>query len=134
MVEEKCLRDNADFLVEEIRDHIDKNDLGWTPNAPYTIAKKGHDKVYVEHGDLRESFDYEFHRKNANRAFVFVGAGDGEEESGKTFAQVMEENEYGTFNVPARPLINPTYQIAKKELIANVKDAFQDFFDHGCTF
>lgn len=129
------LEKNAEYLVKEIRGHIDSQDLSWEPLAPYTVAKKGSTQVYYEYGQLYDSFDYQFSGGSKKGNSVFVGAGDGSHTvSGKTFADILETNEYGDMNVPARPIIGPTYQISKNQLIKNLQDDLNDFFSNGGTF
>jgi len=64
----------------------------WAPLAPETIRKKGHDTILVDKGKLRQAFD---HERRGMRLEVF-----GED-------RTLKWHEYGTENMPARPIMNP---------------------------
>lgn len=49
----KATRMNALFLMAEIQRRIDKG--MYTPNSPYTIERKGHDRVLIDKGRMIKS-------------------------------------------------------------------------------
>lgn len=64
----------------------------WTPLAPYTIWKKGHDTILVETGEMRDS--------------GFVEEKDDEVRVGFSDWKVPI-HEFGTEDIPARPIVGP---------------------------
>ena len=108
---------DGEFVVEKLKGHIDAQDLGWAPNAPNTVRLKGHSKVYVETGSLRDSIA------------VREGGGEGDFSiivgPSPSMNQIMVWLEGGTSRQPPRPLLAPTAEEVKDVLKANWTELMQ---------
>lgn len=93
-----ALETTANEELEASEDAYDQEEtvLGtpWKPLSPVTIAKKGHDTILVEEGDMRESGYVD---KRTGESAVNVGYSDWK----------VAIHEYGTENIPPRPIIEP---------------------------
>lgn len=113
--------ESADLTKTIIQGHIDKQDLGWKPLSKRTIEVKGHGKVYVETGSLRNSITIKKIKSSSNQVKVFVGFEGGSHPSGLDMKTLMTYNEFGTVKSPARPLVRPSVEEAKPKIYRVVK-------------
>lgn len=92
-----------DGLVQAAEDELDAAEtaydkeetvlgMPWKPLSPVTIAKKGHDTILVEEGDMRDSGFVE-----EGEDAVRVGFSDWK----------VAIHEYGTETIPPRPIVGP---------------------------
>lgn len=105
------LEQDGQYILETLQGHIDSQDLGWTPLAESTIAlKNGDDTILVETGFLRNNLKVRQIRSVKNGITFFIGADawTTHQPSGLKMKQLMIYLEYGTRNMPARPLVRPT--------------------------
>lgn len=95
---DNALSNVAEGELEKSEDAYDneKTVLGtpWKPLAPETIRKKGHDTILVEEGDMRDSGYVNDHN---NELVVDVGYSD----------EKVAFHEFGTEDIPARPILEP---------------------------
>jgi len=89
----------------------------WEPLDPETVARKGHDDILIESGDLRDSFVYEVDEtENA----VAIGSN----------SPLIDFHEFGTADIPRRPILQPASIWAEEKLIVPMgKDVIGDKID-----
>lgn len=106
------LREDGEFILEKLKGHIESQDLPWIPLAESTIAlKNGDDTIYVETGYLKNHLKVRKVKSPKNGATFFIGANAWDKTpDGIKFSDLMIWLEYGTHNIPARPLIRPTLE------------------------
>lgn len=130
---EAQLREDGEFILKTIQDHIDNQDLNWTPLSKKTVQLKGgDDTIYVETGFLRDNLKVRKVRAPANGVTFFVGASPWvKTPTGEKLSNVMIWLEYGTDTIPPRPLIRPTWEEVEPVLKDNWRDFMQDLIETG---
>ena len=120
---EAQIYEDGEFVLEIMRDHIDSQDLSWTPLAERTVELKGGDTtIYVETGQLRNGLTVRRIKSSVKGSTVFIGASPWKRhESGMKMSELMIWLEYGTDKLPPRPLVQPTFE--------EVKDLLQDHWE-----
>ena len=120
---EAQIYEDGEFGLEIMRDHIDSQDLSWTPLAERTVELKGGDTtIYVETGQLRNGLTVRRIKSSVKGSTVFIGASPWKRhESGMKMSELMIWLEYGTDKLPPRPLVQPTFE--------EVKDLLQDHWE-----
>lgn len=124
------LYSNGDLILQKMQSHIDQQDLGWLPLSPSTVKNKGNSKIYVETGYLRNNLKVRKVKSPQNGFTIFVGANawDKHPTSGVSLSKLMIFLEYGTRNVPPRPLVRPTWE----EVEPLVKTACRGLIESRC--
>ena len=104
--------EDGQFVLEKMQDHIDSQDLNWTPLAERTVELKGGDTtIYIETGQLRNGLVVRRIKSSAKGSTIFVGASPWKRhESGVRMSDLMIWLEYGTDKMPPRPLVQPTFE------------------------
>ncbi len=127
------LEDDGNLILEKLLDHIDAQDLPWTPLSERTIELKGGDQtIYVETGYLRDNLTVRKVRSSQNNVTLFIGASAWKRTpDGTKLSDLMIWLEYGTDKVPPRPLIRPTWDEVEPILKANWRDLLQDLIETG---
>lgn len=123
------ITEDADLLLKTLQNHIDAQDLGWTPLAESTIIAKGGDTtIYIESGTLRNGLSVRKVRAPANGITLFIGASPWKShpESGRTLNEIMIWMEYGTDKQVARPLVRPTWEELKPIIVNNLSSILPD--------
>ena len=120
---EAQLWEDGHFILEKMRDHIDSQDLDWTPLAQRTIELKGgDDTIYVETGALRDGLVVRRIKSTTKGSTIFVGASPWKRhEGGMKMSDLLIWLEYGTDKIPPRPLVQPT--------IEEVEDILKDHWE-----
>lgn len=124
------LNKDAEAIKQRMIDHIENQDLPWKPLSPITIKLKGHDKIYIETGELKESIGI-IKIDGRIKYTLFVGwqKGQTHKASGNDINELMIWLEYGTSKMPARPLIRPVKEemksIVKKGVIESLASIFK---------
>lgn len=126
------IQEDAKYVLNKYREHIDKQDLPWTPLSPKTVALKGGSTtIYVETGWLKKNLSV-IRISPASKKYykVFVGASHRRRHkpSGLNFNQLMLWLEYGTDKIPPRPLIRPTVREVEPELQKRWVKRLNDLF------
>lgn len=121
-------KDSGELTKNIIQGHIDKQDLGWKPLSKRTIQVKGHGKVYVETGALRNGITIKNISSTKDQVKVFVGFEGGNHPSGLDMKTLMTYNEFGTSKSPARPLVRPSLEEAKPKIYRVVKQTLIEGF------
>ena len=95
-------------MVEEIDKGFDKGKdvMGnsWTPLSASTISRGGNSSILIQDGTLRDSFNYHVDKKDLK---VTVGSSDPK----------VIYHEYGTKDIPKRPIMGPAATWAHEKLI-----------------
>lgn len=125
---EAQLYEDGEFVLEKMRDHIDNQDLNWTPLAERTVELKGgDDTIYVETGQLRDGLVVRRIKSTVKGSTIFVGASPWKRhESGMKMSDLMIWLEYGTDKIPPRPLVQPTIEEVKDILKSNWEDLMKE--------
>lgn len=113
-----AMKEAGEDLVETMQGHIIKQDLDWTPLAPSTVAKKGSSIIYIDTGDLlHNGIKVRALRSNKKGSSFFVGANPWvkHRSSGLKMSDLLTYLEYGTGNIPPRPLVRPSYEEFKSD-------------------
>lgn len=113
---------DGDLILKTLQQHIQAQDLNWSPLAERTIALKGGDStIYVETGYLYSNLEVRKVRSNETGMTFFIGASAWKTHtpSGEKFSDLMIWLEYGTDRMPPRPLIRPTWEEIKPILEDN---------------
>lgn len=127
------LKEDGDYVLEKLKGHIDAQDLSWTPLAESTIAlKNGDSTIYVETGFLRDNLKVRKVRSPRDGVTFFIGANAWDKNpDGVKLSDLMIWLEYGTANIPARPLIRPTLDEVDKVLRSNWTNLLRELIRGG---
>ena len=127
------IKEDGNLVLERIISHIDSQDLNWTPLSERTIElKNGDETIYVETGFLKSNLKVRKVKAPKNGVTYFIGADAWTKHpSGLKFSDLMIYLEYGTANIPARPLIRPTYDELEDLLKNHWKQCLQDLMKGG---
>lgn len=110
---------NGRMLQKRLVGHIDAQDLKWVPLAPSTVKKKGHSKIYIETGSLKNGILVRRISAPSYGYSLYIGCNPWtRNKDGVKLSDIMIYLEYGTMKIPARPLVRPTW----KEVRAHVKE------------
>lgn len=130
------LYEDSQLILQRMVEHIDRQDLGWTPLADTTVRLKGGSTtIYVESGYLRDNLSVRKIKSSDNAVTYFIGASAWKTTpSGVKFSDLMIWLEYGTDKIPPRPLIRPTYEQVAKEIQDNWGDCLKTLIEKGGSF
>ena len=131
---EQQFYEDGEYILQKLRDHIDRQDLGWKPLAERTIALKGgDDTIYIETGELREALSVRRVKSSTKGSVIIVGASPWKSHSasGQKLSNIMMWLEYGTDKIPPRPLIRPTYEEVQDDLKKHWKEIFEEICKKG---
>ena len=122
------LQEDGNFILERMREHIDNQDLNWSPLAESTIALKGgDDTIYVETGALKNGLTVRRIKSSARGSTIFIGASPWKRhEGGMKMSDLMIWLEYGTDKIPPRPLVRPTIEEVEDIIKSHWKELFQE--------
>ena len=125
---EAQLMEDGEFVLQKIRDHIDNQDLDWTPLAKRTVELKGGDTtIYVETGQLKDGLVVRRVKSSNKGSTIFIGASPWKRhEGGMKMSDLMVWLEYGTDKIPPRPLIQPTIEEVEDILKEHWKDLMKE--------
>lgn len=114
------------MLLKTLVGHVQTQDLNWTPLADETLKRKSSGLTYVDTGELINNLVLKNVINKADTYAVFVGAPNVvHSPSGYNLSEIMLYMEYGTFQNPARPLIQPTFDELKNHIITGLIDAMK---------
>ena len=116
---------DAEYVLETLKNHIVRQDLGWVPLSEHTIQLKGGSKtIMIETCTLLNSFEVK--PVSGNDYSLFVGVDSGSHPSGEDVQDIMMWLEYGTDKMPPRPLIRPTIEEVEDEIKKHWRELFED--------
>ena len=123
--------EDGHYVLEKMQDHIDSQDLNWTPLAERTVELKGGDTtIYVETGALRDGLVVRRIKSSARGSTIFVGASPWKRhEGGMKMSELMIWLEYGTDKLPPRPLVQPTFEEVEDILKEHWKDLMEELIE-----
>jgi HK97 gp10 family phage protein len=115
---------DGEIILEKLKGHIENQDLNWTPLSNNTVKlKNGDDTILVQTGWLKENLSVRRLKSSSKGSTIFVGASPWKTHpSGVKFSDLMLWIEYGTENMPPRPLMRPTFEEVKAEIEKNWKN------------
>lgn len=127
------LMETGELILDKMVEHIEKQDLNWESLSRFTIERKGNNKVYIETGWLKDNLSVRQIATKPNKKRIFVGASPWKthEPSGLKFSDLMLYLEYGTEDIPARPLVRPTWEEMEKEVREVWSDALEVLIRKG---
>lgn len=127
------LQEDGELILKTILNHIDRQDLKWTPLADRTVELKGGDTtIYVETGYLKENLEVRRVKSPKDGVTLFVGASAWKTtNSGVKFSDLMIWLEYGTDKMPPRPLIRPSWEEVEPIIKKNWQKLLQNLIDTG---
>lgn len=130
---EGVLYEKGEFVLEKLKEHIDRQDLNWTPLSERTVVLKGGDKtIYVETGYLRDNLVVRRLKSTVKGSTIIIGASPWKtHENGEKMSNIMMWLEYGTDKMPPRPLLRPTFDEIKPLMEKAWKEALKEFIDKG---
>ncbi len=125
---EAQLWEDGQFVLKTMRDHIDNQDLNWTPLSERTVELKGGDTtIYVETGQLRDGLTVRRIKSSVKGSTLFIGASPWKRhEGGMKMSDLLIWLEYGTDKIPPRPLVQPTIEEVQDILKEHWKDLMQE--------
>lgn len=125
---EAQLWEDGHFVLGKMRDHIDHQDLTWTPLSERTIElKNGDSTIYVETGALRDGLTVRRIKSTIKGSTLFIGASPWKRhEGGMKMSDLMIWLEYGTDKIPPRPLVQPTIEEVEDILKEHWKDLMKE--------
>lgn len=127
------IEEDGNLILKTLIEHIDAQDLPWTPLSERTIELKGGDStIYVETGYLKGNLKVRRIRSVANGITLFIGASAwGKTSDGTKLSDLMIWLEYGTDRMPPRPLIRPTWDEVEPILRDNWRELLLDLIKTG---
>lgn len=127
------LQEDGELFLKTVLDHIDKQDLSWTPLAQRTVELKGGDTtIYVDTGYLKGNLGVRKVRAPKNGLTLFIGASAWKTTpSGAKFSDLMIWLEYGTDKMPPRPLIRPSWEEVEPIIKNNWRELLQSLIETG---
>lgn len=125
---EAQLWEDGHLVLEKMRDHIESQDLNWTPLSDRTIELKGgDDTIYVETGALKNGLTVRRVKSSVKGSTLFIGASPWKRhEGGMKMSELMIWLEYGTDKIPPRPLVQPTIEEVEDLLKKNWEDLMKE--------
>ena len=99
------LRDAAKVYLKKVVDHIMEQDLALESLADSTVARKGHGEYYYDWGWFVKRLKMKVLENRRN--FMRIGAGAFEDigyDGDVSMYDVAKWNEFGTKNIPSRPI------------------------------
>lgn len=88
----------------------------WAPLAPPTIAGKGHSRILIEHGVLRDSFNASLTKRGDSHSLTVFSTDE-----------KLKFHEFGTETMPKRPVMEPLGRWLDEDALGdNVRDALEN--------
>ena len=128
------LYEKGEFVLKRLHEHIENQDLNWTPLSERTVELKGGSTtIYFETGQLKDGLVVRRLKSDVKGSTIIIGASPWKthKPSGEKMSNIMMWLEYGTDKIPPRPLIRPTYDEIKPLLEKEWKQVLKDFIDKG---
>jgi hypothetical protein len=127
------IQEDGELILQTMIEHIDAQDLDWTPLAEKTVElKHGDTTIYVETGFLRNALEVRKIKSPASGFTLFIGASAWKRTpEGVRLSDLMIWLEYGTEKMPPRPLIRPTWEEVKPLIKSHWKVMLKDLIETG---
>lgn len=117
------IEEDGDLILKTLKEHIEAQDLGWSPLTDSTVTAKGGDEtIYIETGTLKDGLSVRRVRAPAQGITLFIGASPWKSHSpsGRSLNEIMIWMEHGTDKQVPRPLVQPTWEELKPIIVANL--------------
>lgn len=114
---EEQLEDSSQDLVERTKERIYQQ-IDLAPLDEDTIRQKGNDTILIETGEMVESID----ATPVSNGYVISATGERNQE-------ILKYHEYGTVNMPSRPVIQPVYEEMKSKVQQDFVETLKDVLD-----
>lgn len=121
------LRTQGEEIRRAIINHIDNQDLNWTPLSPITIRlKKGDSRIYIETGEFKSKIVVRGIKSTKSQSTIFIGANPWTMHNGSKMkmSTLLNILEYGNKYIPPRPLIRPTWEEMKPKVETTFRKGF----------
>lgn len=127
------LQEDGELMLKTVLDHIDRQDMNWTPLSERTIELKGGDStIYVETGYLKNNLEVRRVKAPKDGLTLFIGASAWKTTpDGVKFSDLMIWLEYGTDKIPPRPLIRPSWEEVEPTIKNNWRELLQSLIETG---
>ena len=124
----KGLKESVGLRLElAFVDQIKYGDPSWAPLSAEWAAEKGHDEPWYYTGRLENAIEY-----NIEGNAVHVGIMEHETyPEGETVATVAASLEYGTLQIPERPLFRPVFEEQVKDIVKEAAEDIQKRIEKG---
>ena len=111
---EEQLQSSAKEIQQSIQQYITGQQGNWAPLDKSTIENKGSTKILIETGELVDSINV----KSLNEDEYVISA------TGERNQAVLKYHEFGTTDMPSRPVIRPVFEEQKDKVKGDCKEAF----------
>lgn len=127
------LEEDGNLMLKTVLEHINTQDLPWTPLSERTIELKGGDEtIYVETGFLKDNLKVRKVKSASRNITLFVGASAwNRTPEGVKLSDLMIWLEYGTDKMPPRPLIRPSWEEVEPIIKENWRELILDLIETG---
>lgn len=112
----RCMKEQAQEIKEDIQTSIKSQKGNWKPLDSDTIKAKGHNKILLDTGQLVDSITVTENGDN------YVVSPTGTHTGGISNSDLAKLHEYGTENMPPRPIFRPVYNEYEKIVPEEVSD------------
>jgi hypothetical protein len=133
---EAKLREDGELLLERMREHIIEQDLNFIPLSPTTVRlKDGDTDIFIDSGFLYDNIEVRKIKSAKNNVTMFVGASPWKQHPAPTknnpsnsvkMSDLMIWLEFGTDNMPPRPLVRETWDEMESIIKANWNNLLGD--------
>jgi hypothetical protein len=113
-------------FLDELKKHIDTQDLPFAPLSPITIKLKGDDRWWIESGDFKENLGWSV-KTGKSKFSVEVGALESVPYNARqsdinNMYELAVRLEYGWGKIPSRPLFATTFELMENDFKRIEKD------------
>ena len=122
------LYEDGTYALERLQGHIQNQDLAWDRLSEITVQLKQDERIYIETGELADSFGIFKGTDTSTGCSYFISASSYKvhQPSGLKYTELLMYLEYGTIRQPARPLFSPTYDELKKQVRQSWKNYLKE--------
>lgn len=122
------LYEDGTYALETLQGHIKNQDLAWERLSEITLQLKQDERIYIETGELADSFGIFEGTDTKTGCSYFISASPYQihRPSGLKYTELLMYLEYGTVRQPARPLFSPTYDELKKQVKQSWKNYLKE--------
>ena len=117
----------GEMLEEELVDKIQNGDSSWAPLSDAWAEFKGHDNPWYYTGTLENAIKY-----TREGTTIYAGIIDaGSYRDGENIATVAHKLEFGTSDIPARPLFSLVEEESEKDIVDEAVDYVKGLIKEG---
>ena len=112
----RCIKENAEQVKEDVQTTRKSQTGNWKPLDSDTIKEKAHSKILLDTGQLVNSISV------TEMGDTYVVSPKGTHTGGISNSELAKLHEYGTENMPPRPIFRPIYNEYVKTVPKEVSD------------